>query len=171
MPVRVTQRSPLRKKGSRPKGATKAQRKAIVKKLQVYGDKHIAYRNRFMATWDGSKAVFRKEIEETDTGIKMRIVLGGPTYGRLKWRWLAGTEVRYATMTDDFAPKTARRRIDSVAGDGYVSFVSKLHPHPGIKDREIDEEIKSQLEPEFIAEIRQMRIPMVITTKTGVRRD
>ncbi len=46
-----------------------------------------------------------------------------------------GTSVRYATMSQDFAPKTRTGFIGSNAGRGGVVRVSRLHPRPGIQAR------------------------------------
>ena len=52
-----------------------------------------------------------------------------------------GTRVRYATMSADFRPKTRTRFIGSSIGRGGVVRISKLHPRPGIKAREFEQEI------------------------------
>lgn len=53
-----------------------------------------------------------------------------------------GTKVRYATMSQDFEPKTRTRWLGSGPGAGKMLFISKKHPRPGIKARRWTAEIK-----------------------------
>ena len=53
------------------------------------------------------------------------------------WQLLnRGTSIRYATMTDDFQPKTKRGFLGSFRGQGGMAFVNKKRPRPGIKSRD-----------------------------------
>lgn len=52
-----------------------------------------------------------------------------------------GTRVRYATMTNDFRPKTRVEQILSRKGRGGLKFISKRRPRPGIKARKYPETI------------------------------
>ena len=60
-----------------------------------------------------------------------------------------GTSVRYATMTDDFSPKSTKRVISSKGGRGGVLYVDKRKPRPGIEAREFEEEIAKREQPKF----------------------
>ena len=55
-----------------------------------------------------------------------------------------GTSVRYATMSDNFSPKTRSGFIGSNAGRGGMVRVSRLHPRPGIQARKFSESIQKK---------------------------
>ena len=74
-------------------------------------------------------------LVSTDVASKM-----GKVYAFLNF----GTRVRYATMTNPFAAKTAPKFIGSHPGIGGLLFVSKKVPRPGIKAREFDTAINDK---------------------------
>lgn len=62
-----------------------------------------------------------------------------------------GTSVRYATMSDDFQPKSKPRVIGSSVGRGNVLYINKARPRPGIEAREYEQEIAKREQPKFSA--------------------
>lgn len=66
-----------------------------------------------------------------------------------------GTSRRYATMTRDFRPKTAYRRIKSTTGQGGLAYVNPRVARPGIEARDITIEIREKHEDAFFADTRQ----------------
>lgn len=60
-----------------------------------------------------------------------------------------GTSIRYAHMSDDFAPKTRNGWIGSNKGKGGLAFISKKNPRPGIKAREFEKVIGEKWQKEF----------------------
>lgn len=66
------------------------------------------------------------------------------------YRFVArGTRVRYATMSDDFRPKTRVGWIGSNKGRGGMVFVDKRFPKPGIKARGWEKLIKKKWDKEL----------------------
>lgn len=60
-----------------------------------------------------------------------------------------GTSVRYATMTEDFIPKSAPGRLRSRAGRGGLLYRSRAKPRKGIEARDIRVLIAEIRQPEF----------------------
>jgi len=82
------------------------------------------------ATWN-HPVVFQSHIQYR--GGDLLIVCWTMDY---VWNLLnAGTSIRYATMTDDFQPKTKRGFLGSFRGQGGMAFVNRGRPRPGIKSR------------------------------------
>jgi hypothetical protein len=94
---------------------------------------------RFVMTWD-VLPVFDEEIREEFKKIIGEYSSSNPI---LKYV-VGGTRVRYATMTDDFDPKTAHRVLDSGPGRGGLLYVDTSQPRPGIVGRDTDKEIADQ---------------------------
>lgn len=188
MTVKLVHKSRLRSGKSSIPGVSARKRAEITKDLEAYGQQHLIPRQRFVAPWHGSgvsqkfapperksgsdKPSFKAIIEETETNIKLRIVVTGSSYAKLKYRWVVGgTRKRYASMTPDWESKTSPWNIESGAGNGWVEYVDKKRPRPGIEAREIDQILKEQLEPPFIEMIKnKYRIRMTITSRAGVLR-
>lgn len=71
-----------------------------------------------------------------------------------------GTQTRWAVMSNPFTPKTRRRRLRSVRGQGRVivrgsSAMRRIGPMKGIKPREFSKEIRDQREPKFERNMRR----------------
>lgn len=60
-----------------------------------------------------------------------------------------GTQVRYATMTEDFIPKTSYRNYHSGYGRGGVQFINVRKPQNGIAAREIIDHVYENREAKF----------------------
>jgi hypothetical protein len=60
-----------------------------------------------------------------------------------------GTNVRYATMTPDFQPKTAYHQINSKGGAGGLAYINPHIPRPGIRARDITNHIADERAPKF----------------------
>lgn len=60
-----------------------------------------------------------------------------------------GTDVRYATMSVDFAPKTQPGKIVAGRGSGRLRYVSRQVARPGIKARKFDAEIARRTAKDF----------------------
>lgn len=58
-----------------------------------------------------------------------------------------GTRVRYATMSRDWVSKTQPNVLGSGPGAGRMLYVSKKHPHPGIKPRNFPHIIIQKWQP------------------------
>jgi hypothetical protein len=70
-----------------------------------------------------------------------------------------GTQVRYATMTDDFISKTRPGVLNARAGQGGLAFVSRQRPRPGLEARDFTGMIQDLVEPDFLEEMdRRMDI-------------
>ncbi len=69
-----------------------------------------------------------------------------------------GTAIRYATMTNPFAPKTEPGVIGSQAGVGRLNYISRARPRPGIIAREFDKAIAERFQQGRLAEILQEEI-------------
>lgn len=78
-----------------------------------------------------------------------------------------GTKVRFATMTPGFMPKTAPGRIPAEAGAGTVAFVNPLFPHPGIKARKFDRQIRVKTRAAFKAEAKAVFAQAVRDSQHG----
>jgi hypothetical protein len=82
----------------------------------------------------------RSEFKIDKSEGKRVVSTDDPIYGYLD----RGTSVRYATMSDNFSPKTRMGFIGSNAGRGGVVRVSRLHPRPGIEARKFAETIQKK---------------------------
>jgi hypothetical protein len=61
----------------------------------------------------------------------------GALEGDEEYFWLdEGTDVRYATMTRNFQPKTRVRSFTSSPGQGRLRYIDRMVPKPGIEARE-----------------------------------
>lgn len=82
--------------------------------------------------------------------------------GAMKWFYLNyGTKVRYAVMSDPFAPKTKEGWLGSGAGKGKMLFISKKHPMPGIKPRKWNSALARKWSKQYKARIYDLMYPMV----------
>lgn len=89
-------------------------------------------------TWDEEKPTFKASEQVSSRASEVALLVGpsGDTHGANKWLWLdEGTDVRYATMTPDFVPKTRVGRLRAGRGKGGVAFINQLQPKPGIEAR------------------------------------
>jgi hypothetical protein len=97
------------------------------------------------ATWEEQKPSWRIDVQVDFDEVKWQVDTGHLIYYFLN----NGTKVRYAAMTDDFAPKTRVRFIGSSAGQGGFSHL-RFNPPPGpqgIDGRFWDEEIAKKIKP------------------------
>lgn len=180
MPVIIRQRARVRGTANQGKGRgiSPVSLERLKADLETYGQQQVDGHNRFTSTWEGERPVFKPIVEDTEVGVRLRVVSSGTSYAKLKYRWVSGgTDVRYATMGEDEAgrkwkSKTKRRSLNSGDGAGELAYVDKNQPRPGIEAREIDELLKEQLEPAFIEMIRaKYHIHAKITSRAGVRAD
>ncbi len=186
MPIKLTHRASIRQTGNNRRGVPPRVREALKADLEAYGQLHVADRMRFVATWKGSTRSNRFEVnasggdipsfdarvEEKDEVIKLRIVLTGPPYGKLKYRWTSGgTQVRRSLLSEDWGSKTSKRNVNSGGGSGRVITAGKQFNEPGIEARQIDEHLQDVLEPPFVAMIKaKYKFPITITSRAGVTR-
>ena len=188
MPVKITHRARIREVKQAVGGTSQRIRDELKKDLQPYADEHVAQRQRFVATWQGESRrdrfkrnatgedipQFKAVIEESEAEVRLRIVLTGSAYGKLKYRWVSGgTQVRYSILSEDWASKTTRANVESSTGDGYTITATKAIRQPGIAARLIDEHLKLLLEPPFLEKIaaKYRNVPMTITSRAGVTRE
>jgi len=68
-----------------------------------------------------------------------------------------GTKIRYATMTDDFVPKTKSNSLSSGPGRGGLAFVNVAYPRPGIKARNFSKIIQKNRVPELREKLEKAR--------------
>lgn len=105
-----------------------------------------------VAKWKGEKPTFKFKISLKSGGPRVTVEAGGSEFGQQKWKWVSeGTDVRFATMTPDFSPKTMPGVIGSSAGSGGLLFVNTSRPKPGIEAREFNKQIQEKWTPEFFA--------------------
>lgn len=172
MPVTIRQRARIRGTASQGKGRgiSPANLERLKADLELYGQQQVDGRNRFTSTWEGERPVFKSIVEDTEVGVRLRVVSSGTSYAKLKYRWVSGgTRVNRGVYSDDWQSKTRRRSLDSGAGEGEFLYADKRIDNPGIEAREIDELLKEQLEPAFIEMIRaKYRIHAKITSRAGV---
>lgn len=90
-------------------------------------------------TWSFDVA-FRHDVRITADGLDITVYTDDEIYGFVN----NGTSVRYATMSDDFVPKTEPGWIGSGPGAGRMLFVNKKVPRPGIEARHFDELIAEE---------------------------
>lgn len=176
MPVKVTHRASLRTASKRAgvgRGISAKDLERLKSDLETYGQQNIDNYQRFIRTWKGDRPTFKYVVENTETGVRMRVILTGSSYGKLKYRWVSGgTRVRYATMSDDWESKTLPEVLDSQPGAGKLAFVSKKFPHPGIGARHAELLVRDEIEFPFIQMIRnKYRINAKITVTSGVKKD
>lgn len=96
-----------------------------------------------VSTWH-HKVNFHYEVHDTPDGIEIKITTDDAIFFYLD----QGTRVRYATMTEDFVPKTTVRSLKSGPGVGGLAYVDINNPRPGIKAREfMDEIVKNRQKP------------------------
>lgn len=94
--------------------------------------------NEYVSTWNHGVEF------KINSGYKGGYIFTGiTTDDEIFWYLELGTWVRYATMTDDFIPKTAYHQIKSGQGQGGLQYVSTNMERPGIEPRAILEEIAS----------------------------
>jgi len=67
-----------------------------------------------------------------------------------------GTSVRYATMTDDFEPKTSVGSLKSSRGAGGLAYVSTKNPHEGIAARNFFGTLADEREKPFDDNVERM---------------
>lgn len=189
MPVKITHRARIREVKQAVGGTSQRIRDELKRDLQAYGNEHVAHRQRFVSTWHGSdpsqkfspperksgssRPKFLAVIEDDDNGVRLRIVLTGTSYAKLKYRWVSGgTTRRYATMTENWESKTSPGSIESGKGAGWVMYVDKKDPKPGIEPRMVDETLQDVLEIPFLQKIfkKYQGVPMIITSRAGVVR-
>jgi len=96
-------------------------------------------------TWK-TKPVFQKTVKDARKAIKGQVSTDNDIYRYVS----AGTKVRYATMSMDFAAKTRPGSISSGSGRGGVLFVNKKYPRPGIEARKFDKQIKDRRKGAFV---------------------
>jgi len=65
-----------------------------------------------------------------------------------------GTRVRYATMTDDFEPKTTPGSLSGGVGKGGLAYVDVNNPKPGITARRFMETLEKQRDPRYNSRMR-----------------
>lgn len=62
-----------------------------------------------------------------------------------------GTDIRYATMTEDFIPKSSPGSLSAGMGAGGVAYVSRKVPRPGITPRRFMETVSLKHEARFLS--------------------
>ena len=91
---------------------------------------------RTVRTWS-NKPVFEVRITKGTNELSVSVSTDSDIY-----RFVSeGTNVRFATMTKNYKPKTRNRVIGSRRGHPGLAFVNVNRPMPGIKGREFKEEI------------------------------
>ena len=100
-----------------------------------FGDRVLLQFDRTTNTFETVDPEFLKELKQARGEISLKV---GPKDDEdgLIWKFLeGGTSVRFVAMSEDFTPKTAVRRLDSVRGTGAaIRFTQE--PLPGIEARE-----------------------------------
>lgn len=175
MPVIIRQRARVRGTANQGKGRgiSPANLERLKADLETYGQQSVDNFRRFIRTWRGERPTFIYTVEDTETGVRMRVTLTGSSYGKLKYRWVSGgTRVRYATMSDDWESKTIPEVLDSQPGSGKLAFVDKRLPNPGIASRQAELLVRDEIEYPFIQMVRaKYRMTASIRIKSGVKRE
>jgi hypothetical protein len=65
-----------------------------------------------------------------------------------------GTDVRYATMSYDFRPKTKPGSLMSGPGAGYLKYVSRDNPHDGLAARNFYGLLVAKYRPQYMAKAK-----------------
>jgi hypothetical protein len=113
----------------------------------------LKYLNQYVSTWNHPVSMSTKGNTHYAGG---DIWAGIYIDDEIFWWLEEGTSVRYATMSQDFAPKTANRQIQSKQGAGGVQYVDTRIGRPGIEAREILKEIATLDGPKFQSDIRSI---------------
>lgn len=125
------------------------------KSLNELGNEHTRLRREFVATWKG-KPKFAQVVKASGTVVKLEVQISGAELNRKKYHWITkGTEIRYATMTHDFLPKTRVGGLQSGMGSGGLAYVSRRNPRPGIQARETDDIIRYVLDEDELRLIKR----------------
>lgn len=98
-------------------------------------DQARATRRRLMQptqTWDEPVDCYIEGPQVDHGHLVCRVIIDDDRYYWLNY----GTKVRYATMTNNFVPKTRVHDFNPGMGRGGVKFVSRAYPKPGIEARE-----------------------------------
>lgn len=104
--------------------------------LRTFGRQAVRDAKKITDPWDNEKPSWKFKVSLSG-GSPSVLIDPGSGLGADKWVWLdEGTDVRYATMTPNFQPKTRRGVVSSGNGQGGVLFVNTSQPRPGIEPRE-----------------------------------
>ena len=113
----------------------------MVKQIEVAGRLLERDFDRTVQTWN-NKPRFERVITFSEKRVQVHVFArhrgGGKTNELIYYFISEGTQVRYATMTNPFVPKTAPGRLDAEAGTGGLLYVDTGTPRPGIKPRRFD---------------------------------
>lgn len=112
-----------------------------------------------VSTWD-DKPTWVDEVRATSEGVEGKWVTiagdGRPATPEQIYLFVSrGTNVRYATMTNDFVPKTQPNVLVPGPGRGGLAFVSRFAPHVGIEARGWEQLIKRRRERRAQALLRK----------------
>jgi hypothetical protein len=117
---------------------------SLLRELQIIRDKMIADFYKTTATWKDHKPQFEGKVQYAQGEASIIVHTGSEIYGYIN----AGTRVRYATMSNQFTPKTQPRVIGSTPGNGEMAYVSRKVARPGIEARHFTDTIAEKYQPE-----------------------
>ena len=141
-----------------------AKSKAFLHNLEAAAKAHVMNTADKMITQDMASAIdtwkhkssirFEKRMRLSSSSITVSISTDDAVFNFVE----GGTEVRYATMTKDFRPKTHPGSLNSGKGRGGVNYIDKRIPRPGVEAREFYRVSAEKRRAAFISKMRQIYI-------------
>lgn len=141
-----------------------AKSKAFLRDLEAAAKAHVVNTANLMITQDMASAIdtwkhkssiqFEKRMRLSSASITVSISTNDAVFNYIE----GGTDVRYATMTKDFRPKTHPGSLNSEKGRGGVNYIDKRIPRPGVEAREFYRVSAEKRRAVFIARMRKIYI-------------
>ncbi len=103
----------------------------LLRTLQLQGEAIKRDLEATTATWQQHHPRFFVDVNYGGGQARIHVYTNDVIWGYLD----RGTAVRYATMSNNFIPKTTPFALSSRGGRGYKKYVSKFLPRPGIQPR------------------------------------
>jgi len=120
----------------------------ILGQVSKYGRAMKSDFEALVSTWRHNPG-FKMTIGYKGGDLFASVTTEDPIFGYLN----DGTGVRYATMTDDFIPKTTPGALSSGSGQGGVQYVNRKIPRPGIEARHFTTQMRERYERAFIQDV------------------